>query len=103
MLSGMAKRGGSTKPWYPPQTLAQRLREVRRSLSLTMEQMAERCGFNAKTYASWEAGSRPLDRDEVVAQVAQSTGVDRDWLMWGYAPRDSNPEPSDSRLALKVA
>lgn len=80
-------------PWTPADSLAIRLRTIRYELGYTVEQMAEKCGFNDKTYSSWENGARPRDRAEVVAQIAQATGVDPIWLMWGQA----GPEGSTSR------
>ena len=60
-----------------------RLRMVRYQLGLSVEELAVRCHCSPATWSSWERGSRPRDRDVVVASVAAETGVDRDWLMWG--------------------
>lgn len=109
--------------WVPKDTFGGRLILLRHALgALTIQEAAEMCGQKTATWSTWERGSRPRKMDEVVQEISDATGVDRDWLMWGKAagtpngpngggglPRlDSNQEPPGFRVAsgyraLKVA
>lgn len=72
-----------TEPWTPEITFGDRLVIIRRHIGTNVETLAANCGLKASTWYSWENGSRPQDLPRVVAAIARSTGVDRDWLMWG--------------------
>ena len=76
--------------WVPEmQTFGTRLWAVRMELKMNKSQFAETCGLVANSLGDWEAGTRfPNRLDDVVAKVASSTGVDRDWLMWGETGSD---------------
>lgn len=70
--------------WIPTNTFALRLRWLRHDLGgISVEDIAEACGFSASTWSTWERGASPRDKDVVVAKIAAVTNVDRDWLMWG--------------------
>lgn len=86
-------------PWVPDESFATRLFAVRREMKLQQGEMARRCGFDDGTWSNWERGIRPRNMGEVVAKVAEVTGCDRNWLMWGYGGSGEGPGslPSDDR------
>lgn len=90
------------QPWIPTDTFASRLRQVRHELNLKVEEMAERIGRPMPTYASWERGTRPHGLDDVVNQIAERTGVDRNWLMWGSGAGSDQQRPSRSSFEVET-
>ena len=71
------------KAWRPEDSFGARLRLVRGELGLTVEDIALRCGVRTPTWSSWERGSLPRGMHRIVERIAEVTGVDREWLMWG--------------------
>lgn len=81
-------------PWVPPTSFAIRLLILRRHLELTQREASRLCGLDDGSWSNWERGSRPRAMDQVVDTIAQVTGCNRDWLMWGSPlmyTRDSRP------------
>lgn len=79
-LAAQTRTGGA----IPADTLAIRLLLARHFAGqLSQREAAERCGLNYGSWANWEAGRRPRDVLDVVAQVSVGLGVDHDWLLWG--------------------
>lgn len=82
--------------WVPANTFAQRLRQLRHSLDMTVEEIAEHCGVPAPTWSTWENGRHPRKMHEVVRQIASRTHVHRDWLMYGEPPLgESRPNATE--------
>lgn len=79
--------------WLPHSDLASRLRWLRWEIArreggnkaLTVEEAAELCDLKPSTWYTWENGSRPQRIAEVVQKIADATGIDRDWLLWGQS------------------
>lgn len=97
-----------TATWIPTDTFGARLNLVRREKGLTVEQAAKLAGLPHPTWSTWERGARPRDMSTVVAKVAASLDVDRDWLMWGgplAAPTDQylSDSPVDGECFLTSA
>jgi transcriptional regulator with XRE-family HTH domain len=69
--------------WRPEDRFGLRLRMLRYSMGLSVEEIAERCGVHTATWSSWERGTAPRGMNQVVDTIASVTGCDREWLMWG--------------------
>lgn len=87
----------------PADTFANRLRILRHDLDISAIQLSEMTGFSHASISNWERGARPHKLLEVVERIAEVTGIDRDWLLWGWAAWGSNPEPTGSYLKALVA
>lgn len=86
--------------WVPADSFGSRLIQLRRAMGLGQKEMALKCGYNDRTWNTWERGAVPRKLNEVVAAIHRATGVDRDWLMWGYGtsgPGRANL-PTEGRL-----
>lgn len=93
----------------PADTFATRLILLRHELGVTVDEISARCGIASATWSTWEHGTRPRDLVEVVTRIADGTGYDRDWLMWGFPLRrnwdvlDGGGEgPALGQLALRL-
>lgn len=84
-------------PRPPTDTFAGRLRVLRLALGdISVEEASDRCGLPTATWRTWEKGAHPRRMADVVARIEDSTGVDRDWLMWGGDtghPQPTGPAP----------
>lgn len=68
----------------PSDTFAARLVLVRHFAGrLSIEQAAAQAGINAEAWRRWEDGSRPRDQIEAATAIAETHGIDREWLMFG--------------------
>lgn len=79
-------------PWVPEDTFATRLIQARRHMKLTQEDAAALCGINAKTWNTWEHGTKPQGMNDVVRKIHKGLGVDPGWLMWGAEGRQTRSE-----------
>ena len=73
----------SAEAWKPEDTFGARLRMLRHHLGVSVDEIADRCGFRHATWSKWEHGTAPRGMNRVVERIAAVTGVDREWLMWG--------------------
>jgi len=64
-----------------------RLLLLRHELGLTVDDISALCDVPSATWSTWERGTRPRDLAAVVSRIADRTGYDRDWLMWGFPLR----------------
>lgn len=77
--------------------VGQRIREARRGLELTQDDLAEVVGVHKRTIENWERGkTKPFDRIE---DLADALGVSILWLLHGIDP--ATPQPSDAGAALR--
>lgn len=99
-------------PSIPEVTLGWRMRLALAHADMSIEDMGDHLGVHRATISRWlnEHGTPP--RDGFLRLWALRTGVPFEWLAHGvipdptpgpgttleYAPRDSNPEPADSRI-----
>lgn len=60
-----------------------RLVLLRHHLNLTQVEASKLCGLDDGSWSNWERGGRPRRMDEVVESIANATGCNRVWLMWG--------------------
>lgn len=85
----MTNTAGETnvKPWTPDTAqFGTRLAMVRQRMGWNLTEASVKCGLGQNDWARYEDGRSPRKLDEVVAKIADSTGVDRAWLMWGAVP-----------------
>lgn len=91
--------------WVPADSFGSRLIQLRRAMGLGQKEMALRCGYNDRTWNTWERGAVPRKLNEVVDAIHRATGVRRDWLMWGH--HDGGPDranlPGEGRLLSSAA
>lgn len=82
--------------WVPTDSLANRLRVLRHELGLDQREAAKMCGVGFGSWQGWELGRRPRDYRDLF-KVADTLGVDRDWLLRGgpLRPEDRQTEPPD--------
>jgi transcriptional regulator with XRE-family HTH domain len=68
----------------PEDTYARRLMLARHHAGqLSIRDAAEKCGLNYRTWADWESGSQSRTKVEDAQIIAETLGVDRDWLLHG--------------------
>lgn len=73
----------SLAPRIPADTFAARLLLVRHELGLSVDEISAQCGIASATWSTWERGTRPRDKEMVVRAIAEATGYDAAWLMFG--------------------
>lgn len=75
------------EPWTPTPTLGDRLRMVRRALSLSQAQFAELIGESRKNYATWESdASAPRQLVAVAQKIENATQVPASWVLGINSP-----------------
>lgn len=67
----------------PRDTFALRLRLLRHDLRMTTEAVARGCGLAQPTWSTWERGVLPRNQAAVAKQIADATGYDVMWLLYG--------------------
>lgn len=83
----------------PYDSFANRLMLARKQRDLLIEEAAERCGINPKTWATWENGkATPRDGMTTIDKIARGLEYERDWLAWG-GPLASEPTGPGGRKA----
>lgn len=73
-------------------TLAHRLLLIRVELGWSQRAAAEACGLTFGEWQSMEMGRRARGLDEKIRMIADVTGYDPVWIMWG-GPLDQ-PQPT---------
>lgn len=77
----------------PQFDVGDRLRKAREVTGLDRITFAERVGIARSTVTNVELGHR-RPSNLVIRAWADFTGVPAEWILYGYTPRDSNPEPA---------
>jgi len=87
--------------WRPADSFGVRLLLVRRSLGMSQEEAAVKCGLDNGSWSNWENGKNPRNLAEVVHKIVMATNVDRDWLIWGgdLSPSSTRWETMDDETA----
>jgi transcriptional regulator with XRE-family HTH domain len=92
-----------TDAWVPVDTFAVRLRLIRFELGASVDEICSACQVKPATWSKWERGAEPRRMGAVVMQIAEATGADRDWLMWGGPLAPSTKWYLSSRAAVAAA
>lgn len=79
--------------WVPELTFGSRLFLLRRSLHKSVKEAAADTGLHYATWSTWENGRTPSNLAQVVSTIADTYGVDRNWLMWGQPSPDAHEGP----------
>lgn len=87
----------------PTDSFALRLRLVRFELGASVDEIGAACEVKPATWSKWERGGAPRKMSEVVMRIAEATGADRDWLMWGGPLAPSTKWYLSSRAAVAAA
>lgn len=79
----MSQAMTDTTDWVPSDTFGKRLRAVRAELHMNGKQFAALVGISNAQISAWENGTTPRNLAEIVWRISSTTGVDREWLMYG--------------------
>lgn len=63
-------------------TIAERIKEVRKSEQLTQQKFAERIGIKQNTVAQYEMG-RNVPIDAIITAICREFGINESWLRYG--------------------
>lgn len=75
----------------PADTLSGRLAQIRHERGWSQREAAEVTGVPFGTWQGMEAGGRrTMSLDQHIQRIADATGYDRDWIMWGDPPNRNN-------------
>jgi len=82
--------------WAPDDsTFGARLAMLRQHMRWgNVAEAARQCGLPVESWRNWEEGKRPRDLTEVAKAIADRTGCDVYWLVWG---------PSRAQLEARIA
>lgn len=75
----------------PHDTFAARLVLLRHDLGLTQQQVAELTGVGRAAWNTWENGRIPQRQADIARKIADATGYDLKWLLYGF----ERPSPDD--------
>lgn len=75
----------------PHDTFASRLVLLRHDLNLTQQQIADLTGVGRAAWNTWENGSIPRNQADIARKIADATGYDLRWLLYG----SDRPSPDD--------
>ncbi|WP_226470613.1 helix-turn-helix domain-containing protein [Luteimonas panaciterrae] len=64
--------------------LSSRIREARKNADLSQQALARRLGLAHWLVSKWERNSCPQPTQIQLDQIAEITGVSREWLVTGY-------------------
>lgn len=74
--------------------VGKRIKELRKRLSLTQEELAERVGVSRSALANYESGLRE-PKGDILVRFAKVFNITTDYLL-GKAGRTNNPKPTDN-------
>lgn len=69
-------------------TIAERIKELRKSEGLTQQRFADRLGLKQNTVATYEMG-RSVPIDPIITSICREFGVNEDWLRHGIGKMKS--------------
>lgn len=75
-------------------TFALRLLAIRHEMDMTQEEIADVVGVKRAAWNTWEHGAIPQRQAEIVKRIAEATGYERDWLLYG-GPLSGSPTDDD--------
>lgn len=75
-----------TDGWVPALTFGAKLALIRQHKGWNIKEAAIACDVRPQSWRGWELENRlPHDQISVVEKIAERTGVDRNWLLFGGA------------------
>lgn len=92
----------ATQGRVPEDTLAHRLRIVRRDLGWSQREAAARTGLSFGDWQSIENGHDARGLDKKVKAIAEASGYNAVWIMWGEIP-DGLPATTEIACALSLS
>jgi transcriptional regulator with XRE-family HTH domain len=96
---GIGRKTKRTAEQIPP--WAHRLREAREKAGLTQDQLGELTSISPKSLSNWETGLYQPKLTDFQA-VADATGVEAAWIVYGPASREPSGTDSLSGVAPKT-
>ena len=103
---------GGKRPRPKADTLSARLVLMREELGWSQRKAAEMTGVKFGTWQGMEKGRRTMQLNKHIDKIADATGYDRDWLMWGgpldppssssFTPAGAPPTFADQRWSLDL-
>lgn len=79
--------------------MAQRIKELRHSRGLTLEQVAEVVGVGKSTVRKWETGMIANMRRDKIADLAKALGTTPAYLMGWNENDENNNSPTEPKLS----
>lgn len=88
----------------PRDTFALRLVCLRHDLGMTQQEIADLVGVKRGAWNTWEDGRMPQRQAEVAKKIADATGYDLRWLLYGGLVSDSptDDDPITGRFPVRV-
>lgn len=101
--------------WVPRFELCDRLRRIRRDRGMSQAEFAALLDVRDRTYSAWESGKNTPSGSQMIAtakRIELAVGVPAWWTLGlgapgptpdtpnEWAPRDSNPQPTDYKGAV---
>ncbi|MCI5874456.1 MAG: helix-turn-helix transcriptional regulator [Clostridiales bacterium] len=79
----------------------ERIRELRKSLGLTMEKFGDRLGVKKNSVSQWENGINNIT-DQMFKSICREFNVNEDWLRNGTGEMFSIPEDETAALVSEL-
>lgn len=79
----------------------ERIRELRKSLGLTMEKFGDRLGVKKNSVSQWENGINSIT-DQMFKSICREFNVNEDWLRNGTGEMFSIPEDETAALVSEL-
>lgn len=88
----------------PRDTFALRLLALRHELGMTQQQIADLVGVKRGAWNTWEEGRIPREQAKIAKLIADATGYERDWLLYGggLSAWPTNDDHPTGRFPVRV-
>ena len=85
-------------------TFALRLLAIRHEMDMTQEEIADLVGVKRAAWNTWEHGAIPQRQADIVKKIADATGYERDWLLYGgqLSGSPTNDDHPNGRLMVRI-
>lgn len=86
------------RTWVPVDTFGARLALIRQAMGWNVTEAATACGVPPTSWKNWERGRQPHRMIHAAQAIADRTGCDRDWLVFGGPLESELPPPSSAGI-----
>lgn len=83
-------------------TLADRIKEIRKALELTQEELGGYAGVGKASVSQWEDGSTKSLKSETALKLQEKTGYSADWIVYGRGPKRAGAGNTSGAPDLKA-
>ena len=81
--------------------MSERIKELRKTLNLTMEKFGAQLGVKRNTVSQWESGTNSVT-DQVIKAICREFNVDYIWLTTGEGEMFNLPEDETAALVSEL-